>query len=126
MLFRSLRDVAIQKAKEENFLQVYSNPNDKMSLSRARRVAIHNPDCDQLIISPDLRTFLCFYNGSMPNCSKKRLLKVVSIGQKENNRIKLGMFMELTQLRYLSLRGRLSDNRDQEFFEKVIGRMKFL
>ncbi|XP_078161537.1 disease resistance protein RPP13-like [Carex rostrata] len=121
-----LRALAIQKAKEENFLLVYSNPNNKMSLSGARRVAIHNPDWDQLIMSSNLRTLLCFYEGSMPNCSKQRLLKVVSTEEHEDNIIELEMFMELTQLRYLSLSGRLSDNRDQEFFEKVIGRMKFL
>ncbi|XP_078161531.1 disease resistance protein RPP13-like isoform X3 [Carex rostrata] len=121
-----LRDLALQKAKEENFLLVYSNPDDKLSLSGARRVAIHNPDCDQLIMSPNLHTLLCFHEGSMPNCSKQRLLKVVSIGVKEENTIELGIFVGLTRLRYLSLRGRLSDNRDQEFFLKVIGRMKFL
>ncbi|XP_078161528.1 disease resistance protein RPP13-like isoform X1 [Carex rostrata] len=121
-----LRDLALQKAKEENFLLVYTNPDDKMSLSRARRVAIHNLDCDQLLMSPNLRTLLCFYKGSIPNCSKQRLLKVVSIREKEENIIELGMFMGLTQLRYLSLAGRVSDNYDQEFFEKVIGRMKFL
>ncbi|XP_078161869.1 disease resistance protein RPP13-like isoform X1 [Carex rostrata] len=121
-----LRDLALQKAKEENFLLVYSNPDDKMSLSRARRVAIHNSDFDQLIMSPNLRSLLFFYEGSMPNCSKQRLLKVVSNGDKEENIIDLGMFVGLTQLRYLSLRGRPSDNYDQEFFEKVIGRMKYL
>ncbi|XP_078161536.1 disease resistance protein RPP13-like isoform X3 [Carex rostrata] len=121
-----LRDLALEKAKEENFLLVYSNPDDKMSLSRARRVAIHNPDCNQLIMSPNLHTLLCFHEGSMPNCSKQRLLKVVSIGVKEENTIELGMFVGLTQLRYLNLKGMVSDNRNQEFFEKVIGRMKFL
>ncbi|XP_078161870.1 putative disease resistance RPP13-like protein 3 isoform X2 [Carex rostrata] len=121
-----LRDLALEKAKEENFLLVYSNPDNKMSLSRARRVAIHNPDCDQLIMSPNLHTLLCFHEGSMPNCSKQRLLKVVSIGVKEENTIELGMFVGLTQLRYLNLNGMVSDNRNQEFFEKVIGRMKFL
>ncbi|XP_078150635.1 putative disease resistance RPP13-like protein 3 [Carex rostrata] len=123
-----LRDLALQKAEEENFLLVYSKPDDKMSLSRAHRVAIHNPECDQLIMSPNLHTLLFFSNGRMLNCSKQRLLKVVSnedthIGE---NIIELGMFLGLTQLRYLSLRGRVSDKRDQEFFEKVIGRMKFL
>ena len=39
-----LRDVALQKAKEENFLLVYSNLDNKISLSKARLVAIHNPD----------------------------------------------------------------------------------
>ncbi|XP_078161871.1 disease resistance protein RPP13-like [Carex rostrata] len=122
-----LRDLALQKAKEENFLLVYSNPDDKLSLSGARRVAIHNPDCDQLIMSPNLRTLLCFHEaGSMLNCSKQRLLKVVSDGDEEGNIIELGMFVGLTQLRYLSFGGWVVDNRDQEFFEKVIGRMKFL
>ncbi|XP_078152579.1 disease resistance protein RPP13-like [Carex rostrata] len=121
-----LRDLALQKAKEDNFLLVYSHPDDKMSLSRARRVAIHNPDCDQLIMSQNLRTLLCFYNGRIPNFSKQRLLKVVRIGVKTDNIIELGMLEGLTQLKYLNLSGKLSDECDQEYFEKVIGRMKFL
>ena len=121
-----LRDLALQKAKEDNFLLVYSHPDDKMSLSKARRVAIHNPNCDKLIMSQNLRTLLCFYNGRIPNFSKQRLLKVVRIGVKTDNIIELGMLEGLTQLKYLNLSGKLSDECDQEYFEKVIGRMKFL
>ncbi|XP_078153429.1 putative disease resistance RPP8-like protein 2 isoform X3 [Carex rostrata] len=126
-----LQDLAIQKAKEENFLVVYSCPDcDQQSFNRARRVAVHHPDCDKLVMSQNLRTLLCFDGKVMPNCSKLKLLKVVSSNTFLES-IDMGMFEGLTQLRYLELRGNLSDKctgRDDKYvkryLEKVIGTMK--
>ncbi|XP_078153425.1 putative disease resistance RPP13-like protein 3 [Carex rostrata] len=125
-----LRDLAIQKAKEDNFLVVYSHPDcDQQSLSRARRVAVHHPDCDKLVMSQNLRTLLCFHGKVMPNCSKQKLLKVVS-SMKWLESIDLGMFEGLTQLRYLKLRGNLSekctvpdDKYGKRYLKKVLGTM---
>ncbi|XP_078153427.1 putative disease resistance RPP13-like protein 3 isoform X1 [Carex rostrata] len=125
-----LRDLAIQKAKEDNFFVVYSHPDcDQQILSRARRVAVHHPDCDKLMMSQNLRTLLCFDGKVMPNCSKQKLLKVVSTPFLES--IDVGMFEGLTQIRYLDLVGILSDKcigRDDKYgkryLEKVIGTMK--
>ncbi|XP_078153545.1 disease resistance protein RPP13-like [Carex rostrata] len=129
-----LRDLAIQKAKEDNFLVVYSHPDcDQQSLSTARRVAVHHPDCDKLVMSQNLRSLLCFHDKVMLNCSKKKLLKVVSIANRWNriDSIDVGMFEGLTQLRYLSLKGYISDkctgqdDKDgKRCLEKVIGTMK--
>ncbi|XP_078153546.1 putative disease resistance RPP8-like protein 2 [Carex rostrata] len=129
-----LRDLAIQKAKEDNFLVVYSHPDcDQQSLSRARRVAVHHPDCDKLVMSQNLRSLLCFHDKVMPNCSKQKLLKVVSTvnGMNKMDSIDVGMFEGLTQLRYLSLSGYIRDKctgqldkYEKRYLEKVIGTMK--
>ena len=67
-----LRDLAVRKAKEDNFLVVYSHPDDKQSIGGARRLAVHHLDCDEeLVMSQNLRTLLCFCNEYMPNCSSK-------------------------------------------------------
>lgn len=121
-----LRDLAVRKAKEDNFLVVYSHPDDKQSIGGARRLAVHHLDCEELVMSQNLRTLLCFCNEYMPNCSKQRLLKVVSTGTNQSTKVKLKMFEGLTQLRYLDLIGESSDNHDQVCLEKVIGAMKFL
>ncbi|XP_078153420.1 putative disease resistance RPP8-like protein 2 isoform X2 [Carex rostrata] len=126
-----LRDLAIQKAKEDNFLVVYSHPDcDQQSLSRARRVAVHHPDCDKLVMSQNLRTLLCFDGKVMPNCSKQKLLKVVSSNTSLES-VDVGMFEGLCQLRYLNLRGNLGDKctggddkYGKRYLEKVIGTMK--
>ena len=92
-----LQDLAIQKAKEDNFFVVYSHPNDQQSLSRARRVAVHHPDCGKLMMSQNLRTLLCFDGKVMPNCSKQKLLKVVSSNTSLES-VDVGMFEGLCQL----------------------------
>ncbi|XP_078182223.1 disease resistance protein RPP13-like [Carex rostrata] len=120
-----LRDLAIQKAKDDKFLVVYSHPNDQRFMSGARRVAIHHLDCDELMLSQNLRTLFYFGNKYMPNCSKQRLLKVVCTGSSLKTKIKLEMFEGLTQLRYLDLTGQPND-KWEGCLEKVIGAMKFL
>ncbi|XP_078153543.1 putative disease resistance RPP8-like protein 2 [Carex rostrata] len=126
-----LRDLAIQNAKEDNFLVVYSHPDcDQQSSSTARRVAVHHPDCDKLVMSQNLRSLLCFHDAVMPNCSKQKLLKVVSTVNKMDS-IDVGMFEGSSQLRYLNLFGKLSDHctrgddkYGKRYLEKVIGTMK--
>ncbi|XP_078182224.1 disease resistance protein RPP13-like [Carex rostrata] len=120
-----LRDLAIQKAKEDKFLVVYSHPDDQRIMSGARRVAVHHVDCDEDILSQNLRTLLYFGNKCMPNCSKQRLLKVVCTGSSYDTKVKLKMFEGLTQLRYLDLTGQPND-KWEGCLEKVIGAMKFL
>ena len=44
-----LRDLAIEKAKEDNFLTVCSKPGDEHSCGEARRVAVHHSDSNGLI-----------------------------------------------------------------------------
>jgi hypothetical protein len=111
---------------------VYSQPNDQQSLSRARRVAVHHGDCDKLVMNQNLRTLLCFHRKGMPNCSKQKLLKVVSTEVTSMDIIKLEMFEGLTQLRYLDLSGNLSDKCGRGdkylkgYMEKVIGTMKVI
>ncbi|XP_078158095.1 disease resistance protein RPP13-like [Carex rostrata] len=105
-------DLAINKAKKKNFLVVYLNPDDQWNFG-ARRVAIHNLDCD-VMLSKNLRTLLCFGNGRMPNCSKQRLLKVVSTGDGYDTKTELEMFMGLPYLRYLKLNGTLEAIGEQQ------------
>jgi hypothetical protein len=124
-----LRDLAIQKAKENNFFVLY-HPDNKESLKRARRVAVHPPSCNELVMSQNLRTLLCFHNEGMPDCSEQKLLRVVSTEARMDT-IELGMFKGLTQTRYLNLIGKLSDKSiggDQRYgernLEKLIGTMR--
>lgn len=97
-----LLELAINKAKEQNFLMVYSHQTDQKIVSGARRVAIHNKDCD-VQLSENLRTLLCFHNGVMPDCSKLRLLKVVSTGDYNTKVVDRQMFDGLKNLKYLKL-----------------------
>ncbi|XP_078158096.1 disease resistance protein RPP13-like [Carex rostrata] len=94
-----LLELAINKAKEQKFLMVYSHPSEQKIVSKSRRVAIHNQDCD-VQLSENLRTLLCFHNGHMPDCSKLRLLKVVSTGD-YNTIVDRQMFQGLQNLKYL-------------------------
>ena len=49
-----MRDLAIQKAEEDNFLMVYSHPDNQSRVSKARRVAIHHQsDCLDLSSQTD-------------------------------------------------------------------------
>ncbi|KAJ4750519.1 Disease resistance family protein [Rhynchospora pubera] len=73
-----LHDIAIRKAEADNFLTVFSNPDDQKNCSGARRVALHHRNCEELMkdASPNLRSLVCF-NG-IPNISRHRQLKVLS------------------------------------------------
>ncbi|KAJ1695939.1 hypothetical protein LUZ63_012637 [Rhynchospora breviuscula] len=118
-----LRDVAIQKAKEENVLMVCSNPDDQRSCNGARRVAVHDPYFNELVkcASRNLRSLLCF-GSQMPNCCEHGLLKVLYCPD---------AFLEtfeslegLTQLKYLNFRIQIGNRIG--YFQGLIGRMRFM
>ncbi|XP_078158853.1 putative disease resistance RPP13-like protein 3 [Carex rostrata] len=99
-----LRELAIEKAKDDNFLTICSNPTNWESSTKARRVAVHYSGCDELIehANPNLRSLLCSENP-MPNCSRQRLLKVlVNIGQRRerSGSVDCERFHGLTQLSF--------------------------
>jgi hypothetical protein len=126
-----LRDVAIEKAKEDNFLRVCSSLDALRSWGGARRIAVHNLKCNELIkyeIS-NLRTFLCF-NSHISEYSGHGLLKVFSemspiYGYSNKSGITKMPFEELSQLRFLELTGS-TITWNQRFFKKSISGMKFL
>ncbi|XP_078170459.1 putative disease resistance RPP8-like protein 2 isoform X2 [Carex rostrata] len=123
-----LREVAIQKAKEDNFVTICSKPPDNwMSVAKARRVAVHYSGCDELMkhANPNLRSLLCF-ERPLPNCSQQRLLKV--LGDMQNypsaNPINFEYFDGLTHLRYCKLAGGGLINTTS--FESFISGLKFV
>jgi hypothetical protein len=120
-----LRDLAIEKAKEDDFLMVCSTLNEVQSCTGARRVAVHQFDSDRLVqlANLNLRTLLCFYSP-LPNCSGNRSLKVLNVTTKPTN-IVYESFEGLTQLRYLKLRT-WWDTPNPARFIKSISSMKFL
>ncbi|XP_078170456.1 disease resistance protein RPP13-like isoform X1 [Carex rostrata] len=123
-----LREVAIQKAKEDNFVTICSKPPDNwMSVSKARRVAVHYSGCDELMkhANPNLRSLLCF-ERPLPNCSQQRLLKVLGDMHKypSDNPINFECFHGLTHLRYCKLVG--SGLINTTSFESFISGLKFV
>ncbi|XP_078158273.1 disease resistance protein RPP13-like [Carex rostrata] len=122
-----LREFAIKKAKEDNFLTICSNPDNRESITKARRVAVHYSGCDELMkhANPNLRSLLCFKNP-MPNCSRQRLLKVLSgMAGWSKELVDFECFYGLHQLRYCQLSGRLTRN-DRRSFESFISGLKFV
>ncbi|XP_078174135.1 disease resistance protein RPP13-like [Carex rostrata] len=124
-----IRELVIQMAKEDNFLTIWSNPDNWMSIAKARRVAVHYSDFGELMehAHPNLHSLLCF-EKPMPNCSRQRLLKVLSdMGQIElvqDECLDAECLHELKQLRYCELSGSLSSNRRS--FQLFIGGLRFL
>jgi disease resistance protein RPM1 len=125
-----LRDLAIEKAEEDNFLTVCSKPDEEKSRSGARRVATHFNSSELIkYASPGLRTLLCF-KSPLPNCSEHKILKVLSlsnVARAQRNFTKTGQesFGGMTQLRYLRL-NRDTDIDNPTRFVKLISNMKFL
>ncbi|XP_078159156.1 disease resistance protein RPP13-like [Carex rostrata] len=120
-----LREVAIQKAKEENFLTICSNPDNWESCTKARHVAVHYSGCDELMehANPKLQSLWC-PKWPMPNCSQHRRLKVLSdMGQSQG--VEFEWFQGLTQLRYCELSGYWHRNNFKSF-ESFIGNLKFV
>ncbi|XP_078158271.1 disease resistance protein RPP13-like isoform X2 [Carex rostrata] len=121
-----LRELAIKKVKEDNFLTICSNPDNWESSAKARRVAVHYSGCDELMehANPNLRSLLCF-KYPMPNCSQQRLLKVLSYMEGWSPElVDFECFHGLHQLRYCEFSGRLSSNRRS--FESFISSLKFV
>ncbi|KAJ4821433.1 Nbs-lrr resistance protein [Rhynchospora pubera] len=128
-----LRDLAIQKAKENNFLMTSSKIDGIHNCSQTRRLAI-NYSCDILIkeiellgqsiasATPNLRSLLC--SADVPNFSELRYLKVLNSGY--DNRYKSKKFGELSQLRYVQVRLKVESEVDVYNFQTFIGGMRFL
>ncbi|KAJ1690950.1 hypothetical protein LUZ63_015105 [Rhynchospora breviuscula] len=119
-----LRDLAVQKAKEINFLMVCSNPDDWKYCSKARRVAIHYSDDNESICnaSPNVRSLLFFGDSFKLDCSKYRVLRV--LGNIEG-KVKLQSFKGSPHLRYLQLKTPWLRFKESDFGEWVKS-MKYL
>ncbi|KAJ4784808.1 Disease resistance protein (CC-NBS-LRR class) family [Rhynchospora pubera] len=92
-----LRDIAIRKAEEHNFLTV---SDDLMSCSRARRVALYGREMKDA--NPNLRSLLCF--NAIPNISRHRQLKVLSNMENFNGFLdRFDPYEVLAPFRYLEL-----------------------
>jgi hypothetical protein len=74
-----LRDVVIEKAKEDNFLMVCSTLDGLRSCGGARRVAVHNTNCNKLMKygNSNPRTLL-FFKSQISGYFGHGLLKVLS------------------------------------------------
>ncbi|KAJ4789915.1 Disease resistance protein (CC-NBS-LRR class) family [Rhynchospora pubera] len=126
-----LRDLAIQKAKEINFLIVCSKPNDWMSCSQARRVAInYSSNVNELMgdyANPNIRSLLLLGDQSNLDCSKYKLLRVFGCITEWNDwgqRVVLRNFKGLPHLRYLKLNSAIK-GQEREFGEWIRS-MKYL
>ncbi|KAJ3688002.1 hypothetical protein LUZ61_017166 [Rhynchospora tenuis] len=121
-----LRELAIKKAKEINFLMVCSKPNDWERCSKARRVAIHysldlsEPICNYA--NPHVRSLLFFGDSSKLDHSKYRVLRVLGNIRGE---VKLQNFTGSPHLRYLQLQTISIKDKEREFGE-WIKKMKYL
>jgi hypothetical protein len=123
-----LRDLAVEKAKEDNFLALCSTPDNVQSCSGARRLAIHHFDIDRLVkhVSLNLRTLMCF-DSHLPNCSGHRILKVLRYESFREESFRHESFEGLTQLRYLRFDLWWDADIDNPVrFVKLISSMKFL
>ncbi|KAJ1693670.1 hypothetical protein LUZ63_010368 [Rhynchospora breviuscula] len=117
-----MRAVAIGKAHDENFFTVCSNP-DEQSFSEARRIAVHQSNCDELLTraNPNLRSL--FFFECIPNCSGHRYIRVIGDMRNprlRNDEIKIVGFERFTRLRYAQFYNKVID------FENSIGRMRNL
>ncbi|KAJ1695685.1 hypothetical protein LUZ63_012383 [Rhynchospora breviuscula] len=121
-----LRELAVKKAKEINFLMVCSKPNDWERCSKARRVAIHysldlnEPICNYA--NSYVRSLLFFGDSSKIDHSKYRVLRVLGNMRGE---LKLQNFKGSPHLRYLQLQTISIKDKEREFGE-WIKKMKYL
>ncbi|KAJ1703365.1 hypothetical protein LUZ63_003144 [Rhynchospora breviuscula] len=142
-----LYGLAIQKAKEDNFLMACSKINDVQNCSQTRRMAIHDDswkiscnlkeahaakhEMEELYgesmasKTPNMRSLLSF--RLIPKVSQLKHLKVLS--HKRWARVDLyepEMFGRLNQLRYVELSLEVDRNKDVYNFQKFISGMRFL
>jgi hypothetical protein len=123
-----LRDVAIEKAKEDSFLTACSTPDEVRRSDQARRVAVHNLNRSELMKyeNSNLRTLLCI-NSRTLEYSGHGLLKILSKMRMKHpyEPAKTEVLLEeLPQLRFLKLTG--YETWKERSFEKSIRGMKFL
>ncbi|KAJ4768688.1 Disease resistance family protein [Rhynchospora pubera] len=129
-----LRDLAIQKAKENDFLRTSSKIDDIHNCSQTRRLVINygrdiimeeRELLGQSIASatPNLRSLFC--SADVPKFSELKYLKVLnSFGF--GNRHKPEKFGELSQLRYVKVGLEVRSEVDVDNFQTFIGGMRFL
>ncbi|KAJ1685427.1 hypothetical protein LUZ63_016817 [Rhynchospora breviuscula] len=120
-----LRDLAIHKAKEMNFLVVCSKPDDWKSCNKARRVAInYSSNVNEMMgdyANPNIRSLLLFGESNL-DCSKYKVLRV--LGCMHVEKVVLQKFKGLPHLRYLKLNSEI-EGMECEFGEWIRG-MKYL
>ncbi|KAJ1685278.1 hypothetical protein LUZ63_016668 [Rhynchospora breviuscula] len=124
-----LRDLAIEKAKENNFLQIMSTQHDQScNFGTIRRAALHHDREDIMKdTSPNLRSLLSF-GYHRPNVAGFRYLKVLYQVTGDFGRSNWIISKEMTQLKYIgssSFRGFLNFEHSIEFW-KIISCMKNL
>jgi hypothetical protein len=99
-----LRDLAIEKAKENSFMKIILNQGGSSRSNAIRRAALHcnSPEIMEYT-GLNLRSLLYFSN--LPNIASFRLLKILNEMTKDDiiRPIKGDIFKELTQLRYLGI-----------------------
>ncbi|KAJ3701362.1 hypothetical protein LUZ61_005067 [Rhynchospora tenuis] len=124
-----LRDLAIQKAKEMNFLIVCSKPDDWKKCNKARRVAInYSSNVNELMgdyANPNIRSLLLFGKSNL-DCSKYKVLRVLGCMMMwySGERVVLRNFKGLPHLRYLRLNSEI-EGKECEFGEWIKS-MKYL
>jgi hypothetical protein len=97
-----LRDLAIEKAKENNFIKIISGQGGNNFSGHIRRAALHcgNEDITEYT-GLNLRSLLYFVD--LPDIANFRLLKVLSGMTQDMRPIKGAILNELTQLSYLGI-----------------------
>ncbi|KAJ3684080.1 hypothetical protein LUZ61_013244 [Rhynchospora tenuis] len=124
-----LRDVAIEKARDNKFLAVCSNPDEQQNCHEARRLAVHDAHEKSNEIMKkaniNLRSLILF-NSDLPNCSQLKVLRVLShLGPEKINfgaKLETQRLEGCTQLRYFELPYCYKS----DCFNELISRMKFV
>ncbi|KAJ4811370.1 hypothetical protein LUZ62_023936 [Rhynchospora pubera] len=114
-----LHDLAIRKAREENFVTVFPK------VDGVRRLAIHDREpSDELMASivPNLRSLWC--HGKAPNVSQFNHLKVLS--SNESAHYEPDKFGRLSLLRYVQFKNMTVRGEGKISIGKFIGGMRFL
>ncbi|KAJ3669605.1 hypothetical protein LUZ60_011555 [Juncus effusus] len=119
-----LRDLAIQKAKEDNFVTLLSHNDNGPRSNIVRRAVLHN-SMFSIHANPNLRSLLCFRD--LPTPCEFRLLRVLSEMGRDNYEIEFEEDIALTHLRYFrrtQTNGIIIDG--GKFFFRSISHMKSL
>ncbi|KAJ4775008.1 Disease resistance protein (CC-NBS-LRR class) family [Rhynchospora pubera] len=134
-----LRDLAIQKAKDDNFLMVCSKSEDLQNCGQMRRLAIHDSSWDSkgkegkeseelynniASASPNLRSLFSWKR--MPKVAELMHLRVLCTMSRQTDIENLENFGRLSLLRYVWLNLCVESEKDKKTFQKFIGGMRFL
>ncbi|KAJ3708390.1 hypothetical protein LUZ61_012095 [Rhynchospora tenuis] len=114
-----LHDLAIRKARDENFLVAFPTKVDDV-----RRLAIHDREPSRELMGSavsNLRSLWC--RGKAPNVSQFTHLKVLSNSKTVD--YEPDKFGRLSLLRYVQVKLRVREG-DKDYFGKFIGGMRFL